>query len=316
VHERVYLYVQPDFASSASSSALHFGQIRDAYIDVGLDKKSQYRIRLGQSKVPFGFENMQSSQNRLPLDRDDALNSALSNERDMGAFFYWAPEKIRKRFSFLVNEGYKGSGDYGVAGFGVFNGQTANRPEQNNELHVVGRLTYPFEIGSQIIEPSIQGYTGRYVVTPDQLSAGTKAKASRNYVDQRVAATFVLYPKPFGILAEYNIGKGPQFNPETDSIETKNLSGGYATFHWMIKAREQLIYPFVRIQQYTGGKKFEMDARGYNVKEVEIGVEWQPFRAFELVAMYTISERRFEDFRKQNNLQKGRLLRLQAQVNF
>jgi hypothetical protein len=84
----------------------------------------------------------------------------------------------------------------------------------------------------------------------------------------------------------------------------------------MIKAKEQLIYPFVRIQQYTGGKKFEMDARGYNVKEVEIGVEWQPFRAFELVAMYTISERRFEDFRKQNNLQKGRLLRLQAQVNF
>ncbi|HZH37312.1 MAG TPA: porin [Flavisolibacter sp.] len=316
VHERVYLYVQPDFASSASSTGLHFGQIRDAYIDVGLDSKNEYRVRLGQSKVPFGFENMQSSQNRLPLDRNDALNSALSNERDMGAFFYWAPEKIRRRFSALVNEGYKGSGDYGVAGFGVFNGQTANRPEQNNELHVVGRLSYPFEIGSQIIEPSIQGYTGRYVVTPDQLSGGTKVKASRNYVDQRLAATFILYPKPFGIQAEYNIGKGPEFNPATDSIETKNLSGGYATFHWMIKAREQLLYPFVRIQQYSGGKKFETDARSYDVNEVEVGLEWQPFRAFELVAMYTISKRRFEDFRQQNNLQRGRLLRLQAQVNF
>jgi hypothetical protein len=48
VHERVYLYVQPDFASSASTNALYFGQIRDAYIDVGLDKKNEYRIRLGQ----------------------------------------------------------------------------------------------------------------------------------------------------------------------------------------------------------------------------------------------------------------------------
>jgi hypothetical protein len=154
------------------------------------------------------------------------------------------------------------------------------------------------------------------VVTPDQLSGGTKVKASRNYVDQRLAATFVLYPKPFGIQAEYNIGKGPEFNPLTDSIETKKLTGGYATFHWMIKAKEQLIYPFVRIQNYSGGKKFETDARSYNVNEVEIGLEWQPFRAFELVAEYTISKRRFEDFRKQNNLQNGRLLRLQAQVNF
>lgn len=316
VHERVYLYVQPDFASSATGNGLHFGQIRDAYVDIGLDKKNEYRIRLGQSKVPFGFENMQSSQNRLPLDRNDGLNSALANERDMGAFFYWAPEKIRRRFSALVNEGFKGSGDYGVVGFGVFNGQTANRPEQNNELHVVGRLSYPVTIGNQIIEPSMQGYTGRYVVTTDQVSTGTKLKPSRNYIDQRLAATFVLYPKPFGVQAEYNIGKGPEFNPATDSIETKNLSGGYATFNYMLKAGGQLLFPFVRIQHYTGGKKFELDARSYNVNEVEIGLEWQPFRAFEFVAMYTISERRFEDFRRQNNLQKGQLLRLQAQVNF
>jgi len=32
--------------------------------------------------------------------------------------------------------------------------------------------------------------------------------------------------------------------------------------------------------------------------------------------MYTISERRFEDYAKQNNLQKGSLIRIQAQVNF
>ena len=85
---RVYFYVQPDFASSSSATALHFGQLRDAYFDVGIDEKSQFRFRIGQSKVPYGFENMQSSQNRLPLDRADALNSAVSNERDLGLFFY------------------------------------------------------------------------------------------------------------------------------------------------------------------------------------------------------------------------------------
>jgi phosphate-selective porin len=34
----------------------------------------KFRLRVGQSKVPFGFENLQSSQNRLTLDRNDALN--------------------------------------------------------------------------------------------------------------------------------------------------------------------------------------------------------------------------------------------------
>jgi hypothetical protein len=95
VHERVYVYIQPDFASSASSSAMNFAQIRDAYFDVGLDKDNQWRLRFGQSKVPYGFENLQSSQNRIPLDRNDGINSALSNERDIGVFVYWAPKKIR-----------------------------------------------------------------------------------------------------------------------------------------------------------------------------------------------------------------------------
>ena len=316
IHDRIYFYIQPDLASSPSSSALHFAQLRDAYVDVGLDRKNEFRIRLGQSKIPFGFENMQSSQNRLPLDRNDALNSAVSNERDLGAFFYWAPDKVRKRFAYLVSEGYKGSGDYGVVGFGVFNGQTANRPEQNNELHVVGRVTYPLEIGTQIIEPGIQAYTGHYKLTSDQISPGVKTKEGNNYLDQRVAATFVLYPKPFGIQAEYNVGKGPEFNAATDSIETKRLDGGYATFSYMLKTKNHLVFPFFRMQYYNGGKKHELDARSYAVNEYEIGVEWQPIRYFELVAMYTLSKRRFEDFKMQDNMQKGRLVRLQAQLNF
>ncbi|MCD6012293.1 MAG: porin [Flavipsychrobacter sp.] len=316
IHERVYFYIQPDFASSASSTVLHMGQLRDAYFDVGIDRKNQFRIRFGQSKVPYGFENMQSSQNRLPLDRNDALNSACSNERDLGAFFYWAPSDVRKLYTHLVNDGLKGSGDYGVFGFGVYNGQTANKPELNNELHMVARLTYPIKIGKQIIEPGIQGYSGNFVMPTDQLSTGVKVVKDRSYFDQRYAATFVLYPQPFGIQAEYNIGKGPEFNKVTDSIEVQDLQGGYITLTYLLKYKKQVIMPFFRGHIYSGGKKHELDARSYDVTEYEAGIEWQPFRNFELTAMYTISERRFEDFKTQNNLQKGSLLRLQAQLNF
>lgn len=316
VSKRVYFYIQPDFASSASSTGLHFGQIRDAYFDVGLDDDNEFRFRIGQSKVPYGFENMQSSQNRLPLDRNDALNSAVSNERDLGVFFYWAPKKIRERFSMLVRDGFKGGGDYGVFGIGAYNGQTANKPELNNQPHIVTRLAYPFLIGNQIIEPAVQAYTGKWMMPTDALTKGVKTNTDLSYLDERVAGSLIIYPRPIGLQAEYTVGKGPQFNKLTDSIEVKKLYGGYVTLNTMLKYKNQLFYPFVRGQLYEGGKKHERDARSYSVRELELGIEWQPVKNFELVVMYTFSERRFEDFALKNNFQKGQLLRLQVQANF
>ncbi|TGE25560.1 porin [Hymenobacter aquaticus] len=317
LHERIYFYIQPDFASTLSgSTSQHIAQLRDAYLDVGLDKASQFRVRIGQSKIPYGFENMQSSQNRLALDRNDALNSALSNERDLGAMLYWAPTALRQRFTKLVKDGLKGSGDYGIVGLGVFNGQTANRPELNNQRHVVARLTYPLALGRQLIEPSVQAYSGNFVLAKDQLSAGVKHRPDLSYPDQRMAASLVVYPQPFGLQAEYNVGRGPEFNPGTDSIETRRLHGGYVLLNYRLQRGGQQFYPFVRVQYYDGGKKHERDARSYSVREAEFGLEWQPLPSFELVTMYTLSARRFEDFQKPDNRQRGRLLRLQAQLNF
>jgi len=72
----------------------------------------------------------------------------------------------------------------------------------------------------------------------------------------------------------------------------------------------------VRMQYYEGGKKHERDARSYKVNEYEIGIEWLPYKNFEVVAMYTFSNRRYEDFAKRDNFQTGSLLRIQLQVNF
>jgi len=316
ISERVYFYIQPDLVSNPSSTATQYAQIRDAYVDVGLDAKNEFRLRVGQSKVPFGFENMQSSQNRIPLDRNDALNSAVANERDLGVFFYWAPKNIRTLFASLVNDGLKGSGDYGVFSFGAYNGQTANRAEANNSPHIVSRFSYPFAVNKQIVEMGVQAYTGQYILTPDLINAGVKLPATRSFLDQRIASSFVLYPKPFGIQAEYNIGRGPRFNKVSDSVEVSSLKGGYITASYKTQKGKHVIIPFSRYQYYQGGKKHEMDAMAYDVKEFEVGVEWQPNKNIELVTMYTFSDRRFESFKNQNNQQKGSLLRLQLQLNF
>lgn len=309
IHERVFLYIQPDFASGGENIA----QIRDAYFDVGLDAKQEFRLRVGQSKIPFGFENLQSSQNRIPLDRNDGLNSAVLNERDLGVFFYYAPEEIRERFRYLVSSGLKGSGDYGMFGLGIYNGQAANSPEKNGNFHVVSRLTYPMKLPSgQFVEASLQGYTGKFVINRNPLSDFDQTE----FPEYRVASTLVIYPQPFGFQAEFNWGKGPQYNPDTNDVESTSLKGGYAMISYLKETGKGAIIPFSRYHYYAGGKKFEMDATRHRVKELEVGVEWQINRALELVTMYTVSDRSAQTSLDPLNQESGSLLRIQAQVNF
>lgn len=316
VHEKVYIYIQPDFASAPLSTQMNFVQIRDAYVDVAIDKKKEFRFRVGQSKVPYGFDNLQSSQNRLAFDRSDAINSGTANERDIGINFFWAPSTIRDRFKKLVDDGLKGSGDYGVVALGVYNGQTANKSELNNRPHIVSRVSYPFMFKSgQFLEAGICGYYGEYTIPADQRNTATLGATS--FLDKRVAANIILYPQPFGFQAEYTMGYGPRFNAFTTTIEgEKALQGGYAQIMYMIKVRKQIITPYIRSQYYDGGKKHEMDARSYVVREHEFGIEWQPLKYIELTAAYTISDRKLEDFKSPDNKQQGNFLRLQLQFNY
>ncbi|MCO4097871.1 MAG: porin [Gemmatimonas sp.] len=315
IHPQVYIYLQPDFASTVGTSG-NVAQLRDWYVDVGIDQENEFRFRVGQSKVPFSYENMQSSSNRLPLDRADATNSANANERDLGVFFMWAPKVARARLAELTSNTGKGSGDYGVFAIGAFNGQTANRADANDNQHVVARLTYPIKLRSQIVEPAIAAYTGLYTVTADQRSTGVKGRADWTYRDERVLATLNVTPRPFGVLAEYNIGRGPEYTPARDSIETRSLHGGFVTATYKVTRNKQVLFPFLRYQVYEGGKKQERDARSHSVNDIEFGVEWQPNPSFELVTEWYHGDRRFEDRLKPRNRQRGSLFRIQAQFNY
>jgi phosphate-selective porin O/P len=318
LHPQVSMYLQTDFAATAGDT-IHIGQIRDWYFDLALDPARELRFRVGQSKVPYGFENLQSSQNRLPMDRSDALNSGMPGERDLGVFFYYAPAAIRKRFKLLTDTGLKGSGDYGVVGIGFYEGQSINQLDLNTNKHVVARLTYPFQFGPQFLELGVSGYTGKFVVRTDP---GILAPPD-GVRDARAALSFTLYPQPFGLQAEYTLGTGPELTgattlvdaegEETNSgvVSRKTLHGGYA----LASLKLDTFIPYVRVMNYEGGKKQERNAPRYTVRELEAGVEWQLIQPVEVTAAWTLA-RRTDGGRFPYEPETGSLVRLQLQINY
>ncbi len=328
VGERLYYYIQPDFASTpqgAGQTGGNFAQLRDAYGDLKLTKDNVHRIRVGQSKVPYGFENLQSSQNRLALDRADALNSAVKDERDLGAFYYYTPLETQALFKEIGKLGLKHSGDYGQFGFGFYNGQGANNRERNDNYHMVARYTHPWKTESgQIYEAGIQAYTGDYVpvstgayrnrtgvLTAAQTTAlgctsatattggatvknctpRTASEGANGFKDERVALSFMMYPQPFGLQGEWTWGKTPGLNTTTNTIEQESLNGGYIQAMYKIDNFQVFdtngtLIPFVRWQYFDGYNKAESNAAKNNVNDWEIGAEWQIAPEVELVAYY------------------------------
>lgn len=351
-HERVFIYAQPEFAGLVNGIE-QVAVLRDFYSDLFLTENKEWRVRVGLSKVPYGFENMQSSQNRLGLDRNDAINSAAPNERDLGVFLYYAPTTVRERFRRLVDSGLKGSGDYGMLGIGVYNGQGPNARDHNKNKHVVFHSTYPFEFpNGQIVQVGMDAYTGQFNVSTTPVvptnvnlvngqAFNPGVTNGGNYLDERVAWHVVMFPQPFGFQAEYTIGRGPELNAARTDVILGKLNGGYMQFFYRYQCDTycQSIYPFLRVQEYFGGRKAELNAPRNSVREWELGLEYQFNRALEFTVMYTWTQRNSPDANFTPNgsppgqcaisgsnlapclqtpyqLQSGNLLRFQLQWSF
>jgi hypothetical protein len=350
--ERVFVYIQPEFAGAVDGTE-QVAVLRDFYADLFLTDSKEWRVRLGLSKIPFGFENMQSSQVRLGLDRGDAIESGLINQRDLGILLYYTPSPVRERFRRLVESGLKGSGDYGMLGIGVFNGQGVNQRDQNKDKHMVFHAMYPFEFpNGQILEVGMDAYRGQFNVSTTPvvplniaLSNGQafspRVTNDGNYLDERIAWHVVLFPQPFGFQAEYMIGRGPELNAERTDIVLGNVHGGYlqAFYRYQCEKFCQSIFPFFRVQEYFGGRKAEPNSPRNSVREWELGLEYQLNRAFEFTVSYSWTQRNTPDsgFLPDGNppgqcavpasgfgpclqtpyqLQTGNLLRFQLQWNF
>jgi phosphate-selective porin len=307
--DRLDYYIQPDFASSpsgASTNGFHYAQLRDFYGDLNITKDKVHRLRVGQSKVPFGFENLQSSQNRLALDRADALNSAVKDERDLGAFYYYTPDNIQKLMKEIQDAGLKHSGNYGLIALGAYNGQGANQREINDNYHLVARASYPWKTESgQIYEVGVQGYTGKYMpsvgssyrkagnspsaTTPTML--GSTSYNTYGIKDERAAISFMMYPMPFGLQGEWNWGKTPGLDKAAGVVKEQKLDGGYIQAmykidHVKVGDTDGTLIPFVRWQYFDGFQKAETNAPQNKVNDWELGAEWQIAPEVELVAYY------------------------------
>lgn len=294
--DHLSLYAQSDF--NASTGAPDFSlQMRDLYGDIAFDKAKAWRVRLGQSKVPYGFVNLQSSQNRAPLERPDALNSAVEGERDLGAALLWASPTARQRFRDLVGQGLKGSGDYGVAAFGFYSGQGLNRSDQNGQAHMMARLSYPFRTaGGQFFELGVQAYRGRFVSPTQAITSGgatfTPTQATDGALDQRLAVSAVVYPQPFGLEAEWTIGEGPELSADLRTITEQRLHGGYVQLHYRTRNAGGTWFPFARWQYYDGARKFARNAPHAEVNEFDLGLEFARWAEVELTGVYTRTFRR------------------------
>ena len=319
--KHVSVYFQPDFAAAVSNQSVGERRegtvsLRDMYADVYPTGDKSFRIRLGQSKVPFGWENLQSSSNRLALDRTDAINTAASGERDIGVVAYYTPPRVQKIWDRLAEDGQKLFGSYGAFGFGVFNGQGLNRTEADNDLMMVGLATWPFELDGlgfdgQVFE--IGGSIMRNTIRPEVRTGGV---STIGYKDNRVGVHAILYPQPFGIQGEWNWGTGPEFDPATGRIEERPLRGGYVQA--MAKIDESPIgpfYPFARWQYYRGGFKAAVNAPRLETEELELGFEFQLDPALEITATYGWASRKEADERRFGQAE-GQILRVQAQWNY
>ena len=291
VSEHLALYAQADF--NASTGAADYSlQMRDLYADVNLDAKKAFRVRIGQSKVPYGWVNLQSSQNRGPFERPDALNSAVEGERDYGMYLLWAPPAVRQRYRDLVSQGLKGSGDYGAVAVGLYSGQGLNRSDQNGDPHVLARWAYPFKLSNgQFVEVGAQGYYGKYVTSTQAITTDgatfTPTAPADGVVDERVALTAVWYPQPIGVEAEWNVGRGPELSEDYRTINRKSLSGGYVQVNYRRADGPRLLFPFVRWQYYDGARKFARNAPREHVNEVDFGLELARWTELELTMIYT-----------------------------
>ena len=323
ITDRVSFYFQPDFAVNVSNQSggerrEAFAQLRDAYVDTFLDADRRFRLRFGQSKVPFGWENMQSSSNRLTLDRSDGINSAVPGERDIGVVAYYTPPQVQAIWDRLEEDGQKLFGNYGAFGFGVYNGQGISRAETNDGVMTVAMATWPFALdglgdafAGQVIETGAAATRNR--VQPELRSGGVSATA---FADDRFGVHVILYPQPIGFQAEWNWGRGPEYDSASQSIETKRLNGGYV--QTMGRVRGSPLGPFMpyaRWQYYRGGWKALPNAPRLETDELELGIEFQPTPPIELTVAYSRMKRREADERREGRAD-GNLIRTQLQWNY
>jgi Phosphate-selective porin O and P len=293
--DRISFFLQA--AHEGNGFRLQELELVDAYGDYFITKDKEHRLRFGLHRVPNSFDTYRSSSQRQELDRSEVIQSGAPGERDLGLAYYWSPKIAQDRYAQLATY-HNGPGDYGVFGIMVYNGQGRSQTEANHNKHVGAKVAYPFELpNGRLLEAGVLGFLGEYVVTSSgSTTVGTSATSVsrcpqnlRNggcaVDEERVTGYIWTPPQPWGIMAEYTIGTGPERN-SAGIIERQSLHGGYVQGNYTWRYSDVgMLTPYVRYSYYKGGFKNQGAAAANNIM-YNVGLVWEPDTHLRLVTEY------------------------------
>ena len=328
--ERIAFFFQA--AHEGNGFRLQELELVDARGDYFLTRDKVHRITFGLHRIPNSFDTYRSSSQRQEFDRAEAIQSGAPGERDLGLAYYWSPKIAQQRYAQLATY-HNGPGDYGVFGIMVYNGQGRSQTEANHNKHVGAKLSYPFELpNGRLVETGIMGFMGRYVVqtsgsaTVGALTSTTAVsrcqwalKGGGCETDEYRGTAYIWTPaQPWGFLAEYTIGRGPE-RDDQGIIREQELHGGYAQVMYTWRYSDiGMLTPYIRYGYYNGGIKNLAAANADNT-QWNFGLVWEPDTHLRLMTEYSIHDRlNFSQMRTRAPQEEiyGQMLRFQIQWFF
>ncbi len=136
-------------------------QLRTAYADYKLERG---RLRIGQAKLPWGYELLASVPKLWTAERALFMDRLFPNQRDIG-----------------VQWSYRRSASSPQVDVGIFNGTGINASDNNDRKNVMARVDFPVRDGSV----AVSGYVGEDdegVDATDQERYGVSARLGQGQV--------------------------------------------------------------------------------------------------------------------------------------
>ncbi len=130
-------------------------QLRTLYADYALD---QGRLRIGQAKVPWGYELLESTSSLWTGERALFMDRLFPNQRDIG-----------------VQYAHRASPSAPEVNVGIFNGTGINASDNNDRKNLMARVDFPVANGSVAISGYV-GENGEGEAATDQDRYGASAR--------------------------------------------------------------------------------------------------------------------------------------------
>lgn len=198
--------------------------------------------RAGLTYVPFGFDNLQGTPKRIPLDSPEVISRLLPGKRDQGLYAIYSPLRYSKRFREMEKSDY-GTSDFGILSAGWYGGQGRDHSPYGLD-HLTLRAAYPFTFGAgQMGEAGLSYFTGDYRTVN---SGGDSIDVN----EHALGAHAFIAPRPWGLLAEYVDGKMP--GVAGGQTVSADFDGWYVQGMYRVDPKLTL---YVRRDEFNGFRK-------------------------------------------------------------